>query len=312
MIYRICVCRSLGLLLCCSALLGANSLNADAESEESIRDFLAKPSLNVVITVRDMENAKEFYGDVLGLQPMAPIRFGDKTAHVFFPHAVTMERFRVGGHEIKLIPGVETTQKREGGVSNAIGLRMVNYPIADVGAFKNRLEKHGYPPPEIHEMPGSTYRFGLLTDPDDNQVEFYYYDGGGPPGWQESIQIALTVSDIEASRKFYGEVLGMTELPSVPMPGGGRTVYLFQNGPTTIKFWSYGNELPNHGGRHLEAYGYRYIQYATKDVDAAYEFVKTRGASIDLPPTAVGSMPVKITFVSDPDGIINEMFGVAP
>lgn len=294
-----------------SLTLGLLVMTHTVSAEDSIADFLGKPSLNVVITVSDMEKTKSFYGDVLGLEPMSPIPFSDKTAAVFFPKAVVMERFKVGSHEIKLIPGLETTKKREGGIDNAIGFRMVNYPIADVDALKARLKKHGYPEPEINAMSGTPYRFGLLEDPDGNMVEFYYYESGGPPGWEESIQIALTVSNVEASRKFYGEVLGMNELPSVPMPGGDRTVYLFQNGPTIIKFWSYGGDLPNHAGRHLEAYGNRYIQYAVKDIRATHEFVKGRGATINLPPTAVESMPVEIMFIADPDGIINEMFGVA-
>src|SRR5262245_55714255 len=106
---------------------------------ESIENHLAKPSLNVVITVKDMAAAKKFYGDVLGLEPMAAVRFSDKTAPVFFPKAVTMERFRVGTHEIKLIPGLATTRTYPGGVTQGIGLRMVNYPIPDFAAFSNRL-----------------------------------------------------------------------------------------------------------------------------------------------------------------------------
>ncbi len=279
-------------------------------AEESIADFLSKPSLNVVMTVSDMDKATEFYGDVLGLEPMTPIPFGEKTAPVFFPHAIVMQRFKVGTHEIKLLPGLDSTKKQPGGIDNAIGFRMVNYPIADIDAFKSRLKAHGYPEPEIRAMGDTPYRFGVMEDPDGNTVEFYYYDGQGPPGWEESIHIALTVSDVEASRKYYGETLGMTELPSIPMPGGDRTVYLFQNGPTIIKFWSYGSDLPNHAGRHLDAYGYRYIQFAAKDIRATYEFVKQRGATIEMPPTNVESMPVEITFVADPDGIISEMFGV--
>ena len=284
--------------------------NRSAAAEAAISDFLAKPSLNVVITVSDMDKAVEFYGDVLGLEAMSPIPFSDKTAEVFFPRAVVMQRFKVGTHEIKLIPGLDSTKKRVGGISTGIGFRMVNYPIADLEAFKARLESHGYPEPRINSMPGSTYRYGMLQDPDGNQVEFFFHEGEGPEGWQDSIQIALTVSDVEASREFYGKVLGMTEVPPVPMPGGDRNVYLFQVGPTLIKFWSFGDELPNHAGRHQEAYGNRYIQYFTKDIRATHEFVKKRGATIELPPTAVGSMPVEIMFVADPDGIINEMFGM--
>lgn len=282
-----------------------------ARAEESITDLLAKPSLNVVITVSDMAAAKEFYGGVLGLEPMPPVPFSDKTAAVFFPEAVVMERFRVGTHEIKLIPGLKSTKKHPGGMARGIGLRMVNYPIPDVAAFRQRLEAHGYKMPQITSLPGSTYHFGMLKDPDKNQVEFFFHEGEGPEGWQESLQIALSVSDVEASRKFYGQVLGLKELPPVSMPliPGGK-VYLFQSGPTLIKFWSYGKDLPNTAGRHLESYGYRYIQYHIRDVDAAYEFVTSRGGKIDLPPTPVGSMPVDIMFVADPDGIINEMFGL--
>jgi len=280
------------------------------DADESISDFLGKPSLNVVITVSDMDKATEFYGDVLGLEPMSPIPFSDKTADVFFPQAVVMQRFKVGTHEIKLLPGLDSTKKQEGGIDNAIGFRMVNYPIIDIDAFKARLKAHGYPEPEINAMANTPYRFGLMEDPDGNTVEFFYYEGGGPAGWQDTIHIALTVSDVEASREFYGETLGMTERPSIQMPGGDRTVYLFQHGPTLIKFWSYGADLPNHAGRHNDAYGYRYIQYPAKDIRATYDFVKARGATIDMPPTAVESMPVEIMFVADPDGIINEMFGV--
>jgi catechol 2,3-dioxygenase-like lactoylglutathione lyase family enzyme len=283
-----------------------------SNAAESIADHLAKPSLNVVITVKDMAAAKKFYGEVLGLAPMAAIRFSDKTAAVFFPTAVTMERFRVGTHEIKLIPGVESTRSYPGGVTNGIGLRMVNYPIADFAAFKDRLKANGYPEPKISSLPDSTYRFGMLTDPDGNQVEFFFHEGEGPQGWQESLHIALTVSDVEASRRFYGEVLGLRELPSIPMPGDPtRRVHLFQVGPTVIKFWSFGKELPNRAGRHLDAFGNRYIQYHVKNAQAAHEFVTSRGGKIDLPPTAVGSMPVDILFVADPDGIINEMFALS-
>ena len=282
-----------------------------AAAEESIEDHLAKPSLNVVIAVSDMAAAQKFYGEVLGLAPLPPIEFGKTTDPVFFPGGATMQRFRVGRHEIKLIPGVSTTKKHPGGVATGIGLRLVNYPIADVEAFRKRLAAHGYAEPEIHKLPNSNYRFGLLEDPDGNQVEFFYYDGDGPEGWQETLHLALTVANVEASRKFYGETLGLKELPPMPLPlDPSRKVYFFQCGPTLIKFWSFGPDMPNRAGRHLDAYGYRYIQYFLRDVAKAHEFVKSRGAKIDLPPTPVGSMPAEIMFVADPDGVINEMFGV--
>ena len=51
------------------------SAPGEAQAAESILDHLVKPSLNVVITVTDMEAAQEFYGEVLGLEPMGPLFF---------------------------------------------------------------------------------------------------------------------------------------------------------------------------------------------------------------------------------------------
>ena len=294
-----------------ATLVVATLSSRDSSAEATIGDHLMKPSLNVVITVSDMEAMQKFYGEVMGLETMSPIPFPPNTQEVFFPTAIVMQRFKVGTHEIKLIPGVESTKKYPGGIDKAIGFRMVNYPITDIDAFKARLAKHGYPEPEIQSMEGSNYRFGLLEDPDGNTVEFYYYDGEGPEGWEETIHIALTVSDVEASRVFYGEQLGLEELPAVPMPSGDRTVHLFRSGPTIIKFWSYGKDLPNRAGRHKEAYGYRYIQYATKNLNQTFDFVEGQGATVEMPPTPITPKgPIAITFIADPDGIVNEMFGV--
>lgn len=123
---------------------------ATAQAEDStIADFLRDKSLNVVIVVTDLDAATEFYGDILGLQPMSDIQFAANTAPVFFDRAVTMKRFRVGDHEIKLLPGSEQTKKFTGGIDNAIGFRMVNFPIADVEAFFQHLEKNGISKPQI-------------------------------------------------------------------------------------------------------------------------------------------------------------------
>lgn len=279
--------------------------------EETIGDFLRNKSLNAVIVVTDMNAATDFYGGVLGLEPMSDVIFRSNTAPVFFEGAVTMKRFRVGNHEIKLIPGKKTTKKFSGGSDNAIGFRMINFPMADMEAFLGRLEAKGIAKPQIHEFPGNSYRFGMIKDPDGNQVEFHFYEGPAPENWTENIHYALNVSDVEATRKFYREVLGYTELSPVPLPGDPeKKVYLFALGPTVVKFWSYGKDLPNQAGRHDEAYGFRYIQYDTKDVHAAHAWLVERGAKVEMPPTPVISMPVDIMFAADPDRIIHELFGV--
>ena len=53
-----------------------------------------------------------------------------------------------------------------------------------------------------------------------------------------------------------------------------------------------------------------HLQYQMKNITAAHEFMKTNNADIELPPTSMESNPVKLMFVNDPDGIINEFFGI--
>lgn len=303
----------LPLLLCALAVaIPSESRGTDrADDAGGIAEHMAKASINVVITVSDMEKAKVFYGGVMGLEPMSPIRFGEGSNPVFFAEPTTMERFRVGTHEVKLITSSKPLPKQPGGVAAGIGFRMIAFPIDDIEALLNRVKAHGLAAPEVHAMEGTPYRFGMLRDPDDNEVEFYTYEGGTPENGMKGLQIALTVSDVEESRRFYGEVLGLEALPAVPMPGRPEvTVNLFRMGDTIVKFWSFGPDLPTYSGRHLAAYGFRYLQYQVKNIDAVHEFVKARGGTIDLPPTSMQSMPVKLMFVADPDGVINEFFGM--
>lgn len=44
--------------------------DAMAENEMTIPALMAKPSLNVVLIASDIESSKEFYGKILGLEPM--------------------------------------------------------------------------------------------------------------------------------------------------------------------------------------------------------------------------------------------------
>ena len=308
-----CRWRRLGLAAGFAALVLVSRGGAQADTSGTIADHMAKGSLNVVLTVSDMEKAKAFYGGVLGLEPMAPIQFGADSNPVFFPEPTEMIRYQVGSHEIKLITSSKPLKLYPGGTRTGIGFRMVNFPIADPEALFERVEVAGLSKPAITELPGSNYRFGMLQDPDGNQVEFHFYEGDGPEGWTDRIHIALTVADVEKTRAFYGEILGMEEAGSFPMPGRPETtIYLFRLGETTVKFWSFGPDLPVYSGRHLDAYGFRYLQYQVKDIDAVHEFIKARGGTIELPPTPMNSMPVSLMFVADPDGIINAFFGLKP
>ena len=59
----------------------------------------------------------------------------------------------------------------------------------------------------------------------------------------ESIEVGLTVSDLEKSRAFYREFVGLDELPPVEDPLLGTTRYPYRHGTTTVTVWSFGKGL---------------------------------------------------------------------
>jgi len=281
-------------------------------SAASVSDLAVNPSLNVVMTVRDMEAARTFYGDVLGLTEMPPTPLDPETPWAARPVCATALRYRVGTHELELLPGLETTKSHPGGVDRGIGIRLVNFPIPEVEAFLERLAAHGYDPPAIRSLPGTSYRFGLLEDPDGNAVEFFYHEADEAGDWRDRIQVALTVGDLAATERFYGEVLGIGRAGAVPVPDDpDREVHLFPNGPTLLKVFAAVGRLPNCAGGQHEAYGYRCIEHRVRSVSSVEELIRSRcgepePACLSITHASISTSSGKVLRVADPDGIVHQ------
>ncbi|MEZ9524407.1 SMU1112c/YaeR family gloxylase I-like metalloprotein [Enterovibrio norvegicus] len=122
--------------------------------------------------------------------------------------------------------------------------------------------------------------------------------------------VALIVSDYEASKHFYTEVMGFSVLAEhyreerdswkldVALPDGKQLeIFSFPNSP----------ERPSYP----EARGLRHLAFVTKDIDASMQSLERHGVSVEdirIDPYT-GS---RFTFFNDPDGLPLELYELAP
>lgn len=118
----------------------------------------------------------------------------------------------------------------------------------------------------------------------------------------------LRVGDLDASIRFYTQVLGMRELRRKDYP----------DGEFTLAFVGYGDESDNTvielthnwGTDHYDpGSGYGHIAIEVDDVYAAAEEVKSRGGKVIREAGPMNAGTTIIAFVEDPDGYQIELLG---
>lgn len=268
----------------------------------NIPELMLQPSVNLVLSVGDVAKSKAFYGEVLQLKAMPNLNL---------PGGLVMTRYQVGTTEIKLLHNPATKKTETGNVNEATGIRRLTLYFRDPQALAERFKAHGLTEPKFESEPGGKPGSrALVADPDGNQIELVFPAAESPEAVFESIELRLTVNDLEKSRKFYREFIGFQELEPIPeAPGGGGALHPFRHGNTTLVLGSFGNALPANTGLWQEARGMRYIQYIVRDLDAVSDFAKTSGVKIAQPIFPLGKL-ARIMFIADPDGIINEFVGL--
>jgi len=137
----------------------------------------------------------------------------------------------------------------------------------------------------------------FVTDPDGQWVELLIRDcDDGCPANQ--FEIGATVSDLERSRTFYREFVGLKELPAIDSVFG--KTYRFRLGPNsinTLNLWA------AHPGAAANTYTAG-IQYVVSDVESVDARAKANTITITQPLGMFGP-GLKTVWLADPDGITN-------
>jgi catechol 2,3-dioxygenase-like lactoylglutathione lyase family enzyme len=236
----------------------------------------------------DPERMYEFYGEVLGFKQLSTINVGNGGG---------VARFQAGAQELKLTRRVGDRRYEPGGVTTATGLRLLTFIFADEAALTARFVEHGLPAPEFATLAGGAHRTALVDDPDGQPVELVIVPSASPAELA-SIEVGLTVADLDRSRAFYRSFVGLTELPPVKDARFDTMKYGFRHGATTISLRSFGPSLPADTGSGG-------IQYVVSDVDLVDALAKERGIAIDQPLSGLRGFDLRTIWLDDPDGITN-------
>jgi glyoxylase I family protein len=119
--------------------------------------------------------------------------------------------------------------------------------------------------------------------------------------------VAISVSDLEQARRFYGDLLGFTELARPDF--GGIPGAWFRVGDLQVHVLQVDEvAAPGPGMPHLALY------VPTDDLDATFEALVAGGARVVGAPRTREDfgVPVRAAFVADPDGNVLELTDVGP
>ena len=133
---------------------------------------------------------------------------------------------------------------------------------------------------------------------------------------QESLQVTtidhntLVVSDLEKSRAFYRDLLGMTE---IPRPDFGFPGLWFQAGPTQIHLNIASDEAGPAGLTYNATSITRawHLAFNVKDANVAAQILQERGVEIIAGPRKRPDGAVQL-YILDPDGHQIEITSAAP
>ena len=120
---------------------------------------------------------------------------------------------------------------------------------------------------------------------------------------KESLDLGILVSDINASLKFYQDLLGLKFIEKNPVWFG--TMYKLRFGTSDFKLIA-PRTMPPKGPVGLEAQiGVRYITFVIKNLSAICVRLQEKGVAFEIPEREARP-GVKIAMVRDPDGNIVE------
>lgn len=275
----------LGAVTCGDAIAQTPPPDADATTA----GVLWQPSMNVFRRFEvPAERMYEFYGGVLGFKQLSTLNVGNGGG---------VARFQAGAQELKLTRRVGNRSYESGGVRAATGLRLLTFFFAAEADLQARFVEHGLPAPEFKDYRGEGRRSALVQDPDGQAVELVIV----PSATAErlaSIEVGLTVADLERSRNFYRQFVGLEELPPVDDERFGTRKYSYRHGATTISLRSFGKDLPADTGSGG-------IQYVVSNVDFVAALAQERQVPIDQPLSGLRGFDLRTIWLDDPDGVTN-------
>jgi predicted enzyme related to lactoylglutathione lyase len=247
--------------------------------------LLTQDSVNVFRRFSaDRAKVLTFYNEAIGLETAPTLNM---------PGGGQMSQFHIGTSLFKFTTVAAGRQEKTGPVLDVTGLRVFAYFYADEAAVTRAFTSHGYPAPEFQGAAG--HRRAMVTDPDGQWVELVVDPSRGDAS---HFELGATVSDMERSRAFYREFVGLDELPAVDS-AFGRT-FRFRLGPKSANILNLWAARPGAAANTYTAG----IQYVISDAEAVDARAKAGSVKITQPLGPFGG-GLRTIWLADPDGITN-------
>jgi catechol 2,3-dioxygenase-like lactoylglutathione lyase family enzyme len=234
----------------------------------------------------DAKPIYDFYGKVLGLKQLTTYNLGGNT---------NVARFEIGTSLLKFSAVVPNRKYQQGALQDATGLRLLTFFFPNQAPLAERFKANGLEVPEFRPLPGSGRSSALVQDAAGQWVELVIAPDE-PSATYSQIEIGLIVSDIEVSRKFYREFIGLEELPAVKDPILNTTKYSYKRGSVIVSLRCFGKPAQADTGSGG-------IQYVASDVKAVQDLAEVRHVKIDQPVNTLSG--ARFVWLDDPDGITN-------
>ena len=280
---------ALGLATSLIAIGFAAGGSAQAE-EQSVGPVIWMPAMNVFrrYSADDPEPLFHFYSDVLGHERLTEYDVGGSTG---------VMRIRAGASELKFTGDTPGQQYQSGGVRNATGLRLWTFFYSDRAAVEQRFVDSGLAPPKFEPIGDGGQLSAIVQDPEGEWVQLIVT--GDPVGTTyDQVEVGLTVADLDKSRAFYRDFVGLEELEPVFDPVFDTLKYPYRNGATTIVLRYFGNDLPADTGTGG-------IQYVVSDVELVDRLAQAKNIQIKQPLSGLPGFNLRTIWLGDPDGITN-------
>ena len=256
----------------------------------SVRPLLSQDSMNVYrrFAPEHREKMLEYYGKVLALRALSPINFQGGGQMILFG---------VGTGQVKLATGLKRGREYSvGPVLAGTGIRMITLFFPSEDALKARFAEFGYSAPTFHAGPRGT-RVAHVADPGGFMTELVVVPNGESPAY-DRMEVTIAVSDLERSRTFYREFVGLDELPPVQDALLGTTKYPYRHAETTVNLVAVAKGVPADTGS-------AGIQYVVSDVETVDTRAKARNVAVEEPLSNMAGFSLRTVWLNDPDGATN-------
>lgn len=278
-------------MLAAAAVAATAVLAVPALAEgESVGPVISMPAMNVFrrYSAADAEPLFHFYSDVLGHERLSAYDVGNATG---------VMRIRAGASELKFTGDTPDDEYQPGGMDNATGIRLWTFFYSDQDAVVARFIANGLPAPEFSPIGESGQLSAVVRDPEGELVQLIIT--GDPAGTaHDEIEVGITVSDLEASRAFYRDFVGIEELPPAYDPVFDTMKYSYRHGTTTITLRKFGDDLPADTGTGG-------IQFVVSDVELVDRLAAERGIQVKQPLSTLQGFQLRTIWLGDPDGVTN-------